>query len=1163
MGLSVSSFFSRYINHPFSKELSIKDRVKASIASIVVGVFTLGMVQLYCATKMSRSVSHSGYFNKTLTVSSFFSKYINHPLSPDLSDKEKLEATISSVALGIFTAGIAQIVCAIWHNRRIFQLKEKKNPVVPVNPVSVKRFGEHAKKRAVSAADELLTSVRYRQGPLSLTAAFAEKKIDFGTIGTAIQSLFIAKYYAKPLPSPSEVTVPLPEGGRARWTSLSIDQKIDVANQMNLFQRQISQTEWGKEHIDDLFMPRLQESYLPSDPRQYYGSDHAVRMALFMPIFAHLYAKYDPRQRSLLSKEELLLSQIIAAGCSSGRQTEGPNVYKEESIEQLISALKELGIQDSFIFTLVRSAVAHVDAPQGADTPLIVKLIKNATGVESVRLQPEGVDRQRSESVLDIFKELEHEASQHGGKLKGTYAWIDFQEELEEIVWEMNRLILHTSQKEFREAASVSGKTYYQEILSTIDEENYPHIFAILRRMRVISVSTEVQEKIAGQRIEQGVSCIETWVRQGVETVPTGMLKAGITFLNGISTSDRREKMRSQISAELETRHDAKEKFETILLLNKKENVKEVALLFTKLPYILRQHYRPCLTEYFSLMKDLPHNDIAYRILRTQMLYGELCAFLDTTKGTKTIALAQELVLRSNELLEIDGELTEPLKEPGVQTACALALDEAASIYRAHGKDKEASKVLETAALHLTIPAVHGLAASWKVSGDMYSEDEVCFFLSDCHRVRKRMLRVCEKVIDGASITEISFELTSQSRETLSKVVKSLGEDHCCNVPAIYPRRIDGKNAYTNRDRPLKIGEDFKITLVDGVEIFVGAEPSKWNQYHLMRVHVRKGVRLESVQKALSMIGLPTVLMPSRPEDEKHEMLSRIISFRFPTLLPSGDLSKDPQKVYKSLSPQDKAIVDEDMQHVELAYLGPNTIAIGEPRLANEAWSFGARAFGTFIDAGAIEDAAAITESIVKNGFLSSQERFARGILGLGCAPLYNYETGSANQVFTRVLTKEEFDSRYSLDNFAVIGKVFFILDICAVERMPYSYLHDRGGLRNPHFYLSYFNPEKQEPIKEYKGKERILERPGFPKLVTEQARKLHPLNETMFDLQLGPQYIRRVVVATEEDRKILLKHLMSKGIFEINGMSVESVVVATNCLHPGMVGGFYESTYA
>jgi hypothetical protein len=56
----------------------------------------------------------------------FFTNYIVHPLSKDLTRGERAKALISSIAIGIFSLGICQAVCAIkFHNKRTQQYTSK------------------------------------------------------------------------------------------------------------------------------------------------------------------------------------------------------------------------------------------------------------------------------------------------------------------------------------------------------------------------------------------------------------------------------------------------------------------------------------------------------------------------------------------------------------------------------------------------------------------------------------------------------------------------------------------------------------------------------------------------------------------------------------------------------------------------------------------------------------------------------------------------------------------------------------------------------------------------------------------------------------------------------------------------------------------------------
>ena len=87
-----------------------------------------------------------------------------------------------------------------------------------------------------------------------------------------------------------------------------------------------------------------------------------------------------------------------------------------------------------------------------------------------------------------------------------------------------------------------------------------------------------------------------------------------------------------------------------------------------------------------------------------------------------------------------------------------------------------------------------------------------------------------------------------------------------------------------------------------------------------------------------------------------------------------------------------------------------------------------------------------------------------------------------------------------------------------------------------------------------FRGEERALERPGFRRLIAEQEKTPHPLNETMFDLTLGTQYIQLILVQDAKDREIILQVLKAADIFDINGMPVEEAIRVSSQLFPALI---------
>src|SRR5690606_17834478 len=119
----------------------------------------------------------------------------------------------------------------------------------------------------------------------------------------------------------------------------------------------------------------------------------------------------------------------------------------------------------------------------------------------------------------------------------------------------------------------------------------------------------------------------------------------------------------------------------------------------------------------------------------------------------------------------------------------------------------------------------------------------------------------------------------------------------------------------------------------------------------------------QDVQKVLSRIGLPTALMTSRAEDKKLEALNRILCFRFPQVMYSGDTDKNPVQVYKKLTPDEQKKVDKDLSNVQDKVVGPYQIEQVLPTAAEEARAHGAVAIGSGISLGGLLRAGGIIKS--------------------------------------------------------------------------------------------------------------------------------------------------------------------------------------------------------
>ena len=159
------------------------------------------------------------------------------------------------------------------------------------------------------------------------------------------------------------------------------------------------------------------------------------------------------------------------------------------------------------------------------------------------------------------------------------------------------------------------------------------------------------------------------------------------------------------------------------------------------------------------------------------------------------------------------------------------------------------------------------------------------------------------------------------------------------------------------------------------------------------------------------------------------------------------------------------------------------------------------------------------TSSIIRvltGGVMSSSERYSCGILRSGMSTGVDFETGGADNVFTRLYDKE---SRGKMLGTTVVFKPELL------DRMDwYSYSSDRFGSTRPNVFANRTSPDE------------ILS------AVSEKTSASD--NEQMFRTGIGPEYIECIEVDPQL-REMTLNELRKEGVTEINGRPIEEIVVA------------------
>ncbi|MBA3602823.1 MAG: hypothetical protein H0W50_04115 [Parachlamydiaceae bacterium] len=1025
---------------------------------------------------------------RILNVNTFFSKYILDPASRELTFTERMVATVASCFLLLFF-GVPHIISYFWNSKKVSKIDLQKK----IN----------ANFKSVHKVNDLFgQAVLKKRSPIKQpSASITSKKIQL-----VVQD-FVGKFYSKPLPPKADVEVPF-NGGMVKWSSLTIEQKLEVNNKFAHPHGKLSTGLYGKMVVDlKIFTKDGQATFIPNDPRKHHGSDHCVRAAIFAGVFGYLYKKYHPELDPTL--QDIYLAQAAAAGHDSGRQTEGTDLWDDQSAENTVTILGEMGIKEEKIEEC-RDAIAHKDNKNLSTKSFIAKCVQNADCAEYPRIDLKKGSQDRrafddSAKYLDIYNEMKEIAKgDRNAVLKHGLTYGDFLKELEFVRTEMNALIFKTHKKKARLQFSKEDTNYYSQILGKINSVEFPLINHILVESQIKKDNSFKSEH------ERARETANDWIKLGqLEKISLEQIREVASKLNQKNQKDK--EICGIIGSELLAR------------LNSAAS-------------LLREN------------KDL-----------------EIQKLLKNPDENHNAEFAELICKHAADLLLNFKNTNEERRDYQLPIIAALAYKKAADIYLKLGEKERVQQVLGAAAADIILDSTTPFSEIIKQEKMIPSP---VYFLMGSSSFSRRKLRLCNLNIDGEKWIEVSVELTSKARLDFTKYLNLLKENPQASVKTVdakFLKKDFVKNQYDSKNS-LKIGTDFKVTFnTDGIEseseVLVGNQQTYYNEYKHLRIRMKAGSDLNQLHKIFCSLGMPEALCESTDDDINQELLARVLTFRFPELVfepVSQEKFKDsPDECYNKLSDEQKKIVDADIKNMVLKQVGPGNFEYVNPTLKIEAYNLGARALGSFIHAGMMKSTAQVVAKILKDSMLSSQERFSRGILGLGCAPVYNYKTGSANQVFTRIFTDNYFKDNTELSKFAITGPVLVLLDLQAFERLPYTYLEDRGGLRNPQFKQRFMWAEKQYPIFNYQGHTRMLDRKGFHEGITKLAKEKSFLNETMFENSISGSYIKKLVVWTEDDRLILMKELAREGIESVNGLPLEKAVVASQTLNSSLLVDF------
>jgi tetratricopeptide (TPR) repeat protein len=403
------------------------------------------------------------------------------------------------------------------------------------------------------------------------------------------------------------------------------------------------------------------------------------------------------------------------------------------------------------------------------------------------------------------------------------------------------------------------------------------------------------------------------------------------------------------------------------------------------------------------------------------------------------------------------------------------------------------------------------------------------------------------KEIDGRVKNLIDFKLTKAARAALSvdTIIHHFDEFERAGVKVskkyldqTYYIDVDGKFSSSElvRGRGYTLELDF-----EGLgTIRIGASPEDLCLYNIVNIEMDAdlpdGEGLSKLNQITTLIGLGPLFLEQEPIAEERIKIATLTHTFYPALMAKLDQSE--LFFEASIEALKMRICHEEpgMKSVFQKYLvelpglvrkeevfpGKSVFVVtdlAEQLRAAGGWGVMA---GVGTPGGNFEKVCAFIVRRLKEGTISSQDRFQAGWIREGNSSFDDLTLGGGDQVFTRMVTEQLKEAPIRLYPFH--GQIQALYDLEALNRGgAYAFYEDMFGCKGM----------------DYRTRDDL---PTF----TRYLREKHTDNEVMINNRIPPEFMCGVVVSTEQEKKILMDLLAAKEVVKegkINGILVEDFV--------------------
>jgi len=280
----------------------------------------------------------------------------------------------------------------------------------------------------------------------------------------------------------------------------------------------------------------------------------------------------------------------------------------------------------------------------------------------------------------------------------------------------------------------------------------------------------------------------------------------------------------------------------------------------------------------------------------------------------------------------------------------------------------------------------------------------------------------------------------------------------------------------------------------------------------------------------LGVLGLGGVLSSTRKVDEKRIKIFQLFRAHFPgeafrferdAKSYTEQIKSLKHRITVAVPPMAEKFQQYMKEQPDLMYrqeVFPGQFNWAVQGLADQVRIAGGIGLMSSLSSNNVKEGAERISSILKNGALSTQDRFQRGILINGWSRCEDFGSGGADSVFTRMVT-----NKMSMDpaEYAAVEKQFQIIyDLKLIERVGYAYSFDRYGSKK---------------IEDYPYRSNVLETANQENLFCYQ-------NEVCIKNRVPPSYIKGILIDKKLNKNDFIDELKQLDMITINQNNEECI---------------------